>query len=290
MKIVAIVLIALIGGAGIALSVTTWRWQSATAALTTRLRATADPGLAALATGAEAAVSPSLPAPLARYLRAAIPAGRGPIREARLHSYGDFFVDDKGWRPFRAVQVFTAEPAGFVWDARIDMAPGLPIFVRDALVGGHASMRGAVWGWMTVVDAKDTPGLVAGSLHRYLAEAVWLPTALIPGHGVSWTAIDDTTARVTLTRGETSVWLDVHFGADQLPSSLETPARAREVGGRVVPTPWRVRLTRYEERSGYRIPVEAEVSWVLPEGPRPYWRGSIGRADYVDGGEAPPAP
>jgi hypothetical protein len=33
-------------------------------------------------------------------------------------------------------------------------------------------------------------------------------------------------------------------------------------------------------RSGVRIPIEAEVEWVLPGGPYPYWRGEMTSIDY----------
>jgi hypothetical protein len=219
-----------------------------------------------------------LPEPVRRYLSRAIPEGRGAIREARLESTGGFFVEGMGWRPFRADQVFTVDPPGFVWDASIQMAPGLPILVRDALVGDHALMRGALWGALPIVNATSTPELFAGSLHRYLAEAFWLPSALM---SADWTPIDDSAARVAITRGECRVWLDVHFGPDGMPSRLDTPARARDVDGVSVPTPWQVRFLRDETRDGYRIPVAAEVSWMRPGGSQPYWRGVIGRATYV---------
>ena len=28
------------------------------------------------------------------------------------------------------------------------------------------------------------------------------------------------------------------------------------------------------------VPLDGEVSWLLPEGPKPYWRGRITRLDY----------
>lgn len=29
-----------------------------------------------------------------------------------------------------------------------------------------------------------------------------------------------------------------------------------------------------------RVPMEAEVAWLLPEGPLPYWRGRITKLSY----------
>ena len=52
------------------------------------------------------------------------------------------------------------------------------------------------------------------------------------------------------------------------------------MGGEVVPTPWQGRFWNYEERGGMRVPLDGEVAWLLPEGPKPYWRGRIAEIDY----------
>ena len=69
--------------------------------------------------------------------------------------------------------------------------------------------------------------------------------------------------------------LDFHFDADSLVSRVYTPPRAREVDGCPVPTPWQACVSRYEEHSGMKVPMAAEVEWLLPEGPQIYWRGEI---------------
>ena len=52
-------------------------------------------------------------------------------------------------------------------------------------------------------------------------------------------------------------------------------ARIRSAGGVNVATPWGGRLWNYERRSGILVPLDGEVSWLLPDGPKPYWRGRI---------------
>src|SRR5437879_2189424 len=142
-----------------------------------------------------------LPAPVVRYFRAVLRENQPLVCRARIAQRGDFLVRPEAgeWRPFHAVQRVATHPAGFVWDARIQMAPGLVTFVRDAFVEGRGSMSGSVLGLFPVISLEDTPEIASGALHRYLAEAVWLPTALLPSQGVAWTALDDSSARATLT-------------------------------------------------------------------------------------------
>jgi hypothetical protein len=70
------------------------------------------------------------------------------------------------------------------------------------------------------------------------------------------------------------------FRDDGLIASARAEARGRTVAGKIVPTPWEVRLWNYELRNGMRVPTEGEVVWLLPEGPKPYWRGQIKRLEY----------
>lgn len=226
----------------------------------------------------------TVPAPVARYLTTAIPEGQPLIRVARLSQKGQFLLrpTPTGWRPFRAREVFTSNPPGFVWDARIRMAPGVSVFVRDAFVGGGGFMRASVLGMVTLLDVHGTPEIASGALHRYLAEAVWFPTALAPSGGVVWTAIDETTSRATLQHGDTTVSLDFRFGGDGLVESVYTPGRYRDVDGRGVPTPWEGRFGGYETRAGVRVPRTGEVAWLLPEGRQPYWRGEIDEVTFEE--------
>lgn len=223
-----------------------------------------------------------LPDPVARYFRAALSEGQPIVRFARFSQRGEFLVKPEkgGWGPFRADQHVATGPAGFVWDARIRMAPGIAVRVRDAFVEGEASMLGSLLAIVPVVRVEGTPEVAAGALHRYLAEAVWFPTALLPSSGVQWTPLDDSSARAAIGVAGTTVSVDFRFGEDGLVRGIFTPARARLIGGRAVPNPWRGRFWNYEVRGGMRIPLAGEVEWVLPEGPQPYWRGRITDIGY----------
>jgi hypothetical protein len=222
------------------------------------------------------------PDPVARYFRTVLQEGQPLVRTGAFRQEGQFLVRPTadGWRPFEAVHHFCTRPCGFVWDARIRMGPGLDIRVRDGFVQGRGVMRASLLGVVPVASIEGTPEIGAGALHRYLAEAVWYPTALLPKEGIVWSPLDASTARATLTVSGIAVWLDFRFGPDGLVQSVFTPGRARDVGGRAVPTPWQGRFSEYEEREGMHVPMAGEVEWLLPDGPQVYWRGRIVEAGY----------
>lgn len=224
----------------------------------------------------------SVPAPVAAYFRAAIREGRAPIRGAHITQEGSFLLSPKtgGWQPFTAIQDIATLPAGFLWDARIRMGPGVSVRVRDGFVGGTGAMRANLLGVITVASVEGTPEMAQGELLRYLAEGVWVPTALLPSAGVRWTAIDDSSARATLRSGETEVSLDFFFGNDHLVTRIYTALRPYTQDGESVPTPWQGRFAEYAERDGATIPLYGEVEWLLPAGPQLYWRGRVLSISY----------
>jgi hypothetical protein len=267
--------LAAIGGA---IALGTWTWNRTTSRLVARLqeagRATASEPVAF-----DVARLEGLPPPVARYFTFALPPGRPIIAAAHLRFSGTFATKPNAWVPFTAEQDVRATPPGFVWDARIAMMPVVPVRVRDSYVGGAGAMRGVAAAVIPVVNQHDTPEMAAASLQRFLAEAVWYPTALLPREGLSWSAVDDTTARVTLTDGPTTVSLDVAFGSRGEIDRVST-LRYRDDKGSLVLTPWVGHHADYERIGGMMIPTSGEVAWVTPTGPKPYWRGRLEAATF----------
>jgi hypothetical protein len=257
--------------AAAALAVANRRWSEATSQAVARLTRASGAGVDGRYSPEEIA---DLPAPVARYFEFALTPGQPLVRRAQVEQRGDFAMKPGEWRRMRASQTFWASPPGFVWDATISMAPGVNIRVRDGYFGGSAKMKGSIAGLIPIVDQADTPGLAEGSLLRYLAEAPLLPTALLPGAGVQWTAIDDTTARATLSDAGVTVSMNAHFGAAGEITRISA-LRFRDVNGIGVPTPFEAVWSDYLRVDGMMIPTAGEAMWLLREGPHSFWRARI---------------
>lgn len=276
---VGFVAIGLAGLVAAALVVGAWRWRAGTEALVARLDAAVAPA-AASALGSEAL--DTLPVPVRRYLELVLPPERPPIERVRIEHAGTFDMGGAApnWRPFTSLQEVRTNRPGFVWDARIGMAPGLHAFVHDAYVAGEGVLHATLAGLFAVMEQPSTPELAQGEALRYLAETPWYPSALLPGHGITWEALDDERAVAVLHDGDVVVRLTFAFGDDGLVSDVHTDARYREVAGEQVATPWAGRFWDYQRRDGVLVPIEGEVAWLLPEGRRPYWRGTIERIAF----------
>jgi hypothetical protein len=223
-----------------------------------------------------------LPDPVRRYFEHVLTEGRPYVRTARLDQTAEFRLGDasSSWRPLEATQQYTVDPPGFVWDARISMAPLVSVRVLDAYTGGSGTLRAAALGAFPVAASEPSPELDEGELTRYLAEAVWFPTALLPTEGVSWEAVDDRSARATLEHEGTTASLVFHFDEDDEVERVTAENRHRAVEDGYDETRWTGRFGDYRVRDGMCVPAEAEVEWNLPEGDLPYWRGRIVGFDY----------
>jgi hypothetical protein len=160
------------------------------------------------------------------------------------------------------------------------MMPGLTVRAYDAYVAGEGILHASLFGVVSLVNLRGTPEMAQGELMRFFAEAPWYPTALLPSQGVQWEAVDDTSAKATLKDSATTLTMLFRFNENGLIESVRAEARGRTVSGAVIPTPWEGQWSNYELRDGMRIPIEGEVAWMLPEGPKPYWRGRITNVIY----------
>jgi hypothetical protein len=251
-----------------------YRWNAATQDLRARLDAARVPVRPQTVDLGELE---GLPAPVGRYFRVVLEEGQPMVASVRVRHTGTFNMGETTdqWKPFTSDQVVVAQRAGFDWDGRVAMMPGVPVRVHDAYVAGEGVLHASLLGLFPVVDMRGTGEVAEGELMRFLAEAAWYPTALLPSQGVCWQAVDERSAYATLEEGEISITMLFTFNEEGLIDTVRAETRGRTVGGEVVPTPWQGRFWNYEERGGMLVPLEGEVAWVLPEGEKPYWRGSI---------------
>jgi hypothetical protein len=111
-------------------------------------------------------------------------------------------------------------------------------------------------------------------LLRLLGELTWLPTAFRDPRHVTWTAIDDASARATLRVGGREVSATFHFGPDGLPARF-TAERYRDVDGKGVLTPFTGETGDYRAVDGLLLPFRLTAIWHLEGRAFPYARWQV---------------
>lgn len=250
------------------------RWTGATQAILARLEAKRLPAAPARYDPREIE---GLPAPVQRYFSTVLTPGQAIVTAATLEHTGRFNLSPTGeqWKPFTSRQRVIVHRPGFLWDARIALAPGVSVRVHDSYADGEGLLHAAVFGLFSVADLRGGGELARGELMRFFAEAAWYPTALLPSQGVRWTAVDGHSAKATLTDGALSITLLFRFDASGLMTSMRAEARGRIVGNEVSSAPWEGTWANHQRVDGMTVPLSGEVAWLLPEGRKTYWRGTV---------------
>ena len=231
----------------------------------------------------DAAVFEALPAPVARYLQRAVPAGRAAISGVTLRQRGQLrtSVDTDRWMSFTASHAAKVSEPGFVWDAQVKVMPFLHIHVVDTLNHGVGSGRVRLMSVLRVAGETGTPELNSGALHRYLAEAVWYPAALLPSERLTWSAIDEFTALATLKEGAIEVALEFRFADDGEVESVFTPARWGTFDGEYRQKPWEGHFSNYRQVDGVLMPMRGEAGWYTEARLDIVWRGEVDSVEFA---------
>lgn len=225
-----------------------------------------------------------LPAPVQRYFRAVLRDGQAIITGVTVQHTGTFNVTALGnrelWFPFTSTQHVLTNRPGFVWSARMALIPGIAMLVHDAYAAGTGTLHAALMGLFSLTHQHGSGDIARGELMRFMMEAAWYPTALLPSQGAKWLAVDAASADATLVDGDISITMRFTFDDAGLIETVHADARGALVGGRIVMLPWEGRMSNYQERDGMRVPVTGEAAWAPPAGRKPYWRGTIMSSTY----------
>ncbi|KAA3437119.1 DUF6544 family protein [Rufibacter hautae] len=212
-----------------------------------------------------------LPAPVQRYFKHVLKEGQPYINHVRLRHVGQFKTDlKKGWVDIKGEQYFTAPTPGFIWI-------GTTAFftARDMFLNGQGSLKVKLFSLLQVAEGTG-PTYDEGELLRWLGESAWFPTNLLPTKNLSWSHIDENTARLRFTYNQLTVTYNVSFNALGEITVMETK---RYMGEKSLET-WVGRFSDYQEIYGVVVPTKAEGIWRLPSGDHSYAKFQVKVMEY----------
>lgn len=223
-----------------------------------------------------------LPPPVARYFRHVLTDGQKLIRRTKMSQSGILRTSPTAetWSSFTASQLVVPPAPGFVWNAKIKMPLVTHARVLDSYTVGVGAGRVSLLSAFAVASETGGPELNAGALHRYLAEAVWYPTALLPQSGVVWSPINDRAAMATLTDSGTTVSLEFRFNEVGEVIGFYSPGRFGRFDGAYKQVPWEGRFQDYQTKADMRVPRYGDVGWYDNGTLQLVWKGNIVEVQY----------
>lgn len=202
-----------------------------------------------------------LPEPAQRFFRFAIEPGTPLYTVAEISMQGEFSLGDKSkpnYMPMRAEQVIAA-PQGFIWKVRA----GNTVWFSgsDGATAGSSWSRFWLFGILPVARAGDNEDHARAAFGRYVAEAVfWTPAALLPGEGVRWESVDESTARVFVTHLGLEQSVDVTVDGEGRPGKVVFQRWSDANPGKTYRLqPFGGYLSDYEQFGGFRLPTRIEA-------------------------------
>jgi hypothetical protein len=223
-----------------------------------------------------------LPSPVTDYFRHVLTDGQKLIRTAKMHQSGVLRTSTatERWSSFTASQLVVPPATGFVWNAKVGMPLAAHVRVLDSYIAGVGSGRVSLLSAFAVASEAGAPELNSGALHRYLAEAVWFPTALLPQSGVVWSPMNDYSAMATLTDRGTTVSLEFRFNEVGEVTGIYSPGRFGSFDGGYKRVPWEGHFRDYQVHAGMRVPLYGEVGWYNDGTLQLVWKGNVIDAQY----------
>ncbi len=224
----------------------------------------------------------TLPAPVARYLKHVLKDGQPLISLVKIRQTGALRTktSTNTWHTFTAKHMATPITPGFVWGAKVNLLWKIWLRVSDACMSGASTSKVDFLSVIPLGSESNVAALNTGALHRFLAEAVWYPTALLPGGGVEWAPVDDHSAIATLTDRNISVSLEFRFNENDEVAGVYTPARNQRINGDYYPTPWEGHFSHYVSQAGMRVPSYGEVGWYAEGEWRCVWKATISNMKF----------
>ncbi|MCL5056654.1 MAG: hypothetical protein M1130_01385 [Actinobacteria bacterium] len=219
-----------------------------------------------------------LPPIVKKWLEQSQVVGKERIKTVRLRQKASMRLKEEGaWMPAEVEQYFTIDKPGFIWKAKVKMAPLLYFAGRDKYIEGKGHMLIKALSLVKVADARGKE-IDQGTMLRYLAETVWFPTAALSSY-IEWEEIDANSAKATMSYGGITASGVFTFNGKGEVISL-VAERYGEFNGRFLIKTWSVLMGDHKEFNGIKIPAKGEVIWKLDTGDFNWYRFEITEIEY----------
>jgi hypothetical protein len=191
-----------------------------------------------------------LPAPVQTYFKHILKEGQPYINYIRLKHSGKFKPGvDKKWGNIVGEEYFTTAKPGFLWKGETTM-----FIATDCFRNGSDGLNVNLFNIYPIVNGKGSK-FDQGELIRWLGESVWFPTNLLPNENLQWTAIDNSTAKLTFSYNGLEVYYIATFNSKNEMVQLKT---LLYMGDADLET-WVAKLKNYREINGVTIPYKIKL-------------------------------
>ncbi len=210
----------------------------------------------------------NLPEPVRKYFKYSLHPQNSNISYVRLKHGGKFRLNDK-WMDIEGQEYFTIQDPGFIWLGNV------PLFLaKDQYFKGKGSLEVRLFSLIRIIDERGGE-MNKSEMLRWLGEAPWYPTALLPSKVISWENDTKTSAKVIMKHQ--GLKAEGIFSFDKEGQPVRFSAK-RNKDGRL--EDWTGHYHDYKKVDGMMIPFHVDVEWNLEEQDYTYADFTIQEIEY----------
>lgn len=189
--------------------------------------------------------------------------GQKKIKAVTLSQKGKMKLnpDQKNWYEAEAEQHIRVDIPGYLWQVNIPMFKILNIKGRDLFINGEGAMEIRIASLIPVVNENGNKKIDESSLHRFLMELPWYPTAAIEDY-ISWEEVSGETAKATMNYKGMSVEAKFYFSENGNLKKIES-IRYKETDKDAKRIPCIGEIKGYTMVEGLKIPNIIDITWLI---------------------------
>lgn len=207
----------------------------------------------------------NLPVPVQNWVRRSGAFGRPYINAGKVLQKAEIKLkpEQENWMPAKAVQYTTIDKPGFIWSVDVKMNGLFRFAGRDKFQNGNGEMLIKMNSLFNIVKERGNK-LDESTMQRYLGEMVWFPSLALSEY-IIWDAINDHTARATMTYMGTSASGTFSFNAN---GDVTKFSALRYKGNEADDKryEWVIQTEDFDTFEGIRVPSKITATWKLEEG------------------------
>ncbi|MDX1700735.1 MAG: DUF6544 family protein [Melioribacteraceae bacterium] len=184
------------------------------------------------------------------------------------------------WFPMEAEQYFTTEEPNFLWNSELETSKYFWMNVIDSYIRGKGNTLIKFNSSITIADSWGIE-LDKSGLFRYISEAVYFPTKLVPAENLIWNILDSNIAEIKFKDRDISVVAKIFFNSDYTIERIETFDKYRALDDGFQKSRYTVYFSQYKlVNNSFLVPTYMEVEWDLASGPFKYGKFNVLDIDY----------
>ena len=213
-----------------------------------------------------------LPEPVQKWLKTTGVVGKERVQAMNFSQRGKMKLkpEQEKWMEPSAKQYVRVDEPGYLWHVDLPMIPLINTKGRDLFYEGKGSMEIRIGSLIPVVNEKPNDQLNESSLHRFLLELPWYPTAALEEY-MTWEEIDHKSARAVLSYE--GITVDAIFYFDETGHLIKQEAlRYKENHAEAEKIPCIGEVKGYTSVEGMKIPNQFHVTWIIDDEPFTWYK------------------